>query len=79
MVSAETLFSYPDWTNYFTVHMDDYGKQLGAVINQNTKTIEFLSRTLSKQKSKYTTTEKELIAIVEYLSSNSEELSLAMK
>ena len=43
MVSAETLLSYPDWTLTFTVHTNEYDKQLGAVISQNNKPIAFFS------------------------------------
>ena len=67
MVSAETLLSYPDWKLPLTVHTDDYDKQLGAVISQNNRPIAFLSRKLGKPQRNYTTTEKELLAIVECL------------
>ena len=52
---------------YNTIHTDAYDKQLGAVIIQNNKPIELLSRRLSKPQSKYTMTNKDLIAIVECL------------
>ena len=48
MVSSETLLSYPYWKLLFTVHTDDYDKQLGPVIVQNNKSIAFFSRKLSK-------------------------------
>ena len=67
MVSAETLLSYPDWKLPFTAHTDASDKQLGAVISQNNKHIDFFSRKLSKPQRNYTTTEKELLTIVEYL------------
>ena len=67
MVSAETLISYSYWKLTFTVHTNDYDKQLGAVISQNNKPIALLSRKLSKPQCNYTTTEKELLAIVECL------------
>ena len=67
MVSSKTLLSYPDCTIQFTFHTDAYDKQLGAVIIQNNKPIELLSRRLSKPQSKYTMTNKDLIAIVECL------------
>ena len=65
MVSAETLLSYPDWKLTFIVHTDAPDKQLGAVISQNNKHISFFSRRLSNPHRKYTTTEKEILAIVE--------------
>ena len=57
MVSAEALLSYPDSKLKFTVHTDASAKQLGAVIIQNNK----------KPQRNYTTTNKELLAIVECL------------
>ena len=67
MVFDETWSSYLDWTISFTVHTDASDKQLGAVIGQNNKPIAFFSIILSKPQRRYTTTEKELLAIVERL------------
>ena len=67
VVSAETLISYTYWKIPFTVHTDASYKQLGAVISQNNKPIAFFSRRLSKPQVNYTTTEKKLLAIVEFL------------
>ena len=67
MVYAETLLSYPYWTIQFTVHTDNFDKQLGAFICQNNKPISFFSRVLINPKLNYTRTEKELLAIVECL------------
>ena len=64
MVSAETLLSYPDWKLSITVHTYTSDKQLGAVINQNNKPIDLCSSKLIKPHRNYTTTEKELLAIV---------------
>ena len=64
MVLTETLLSYPDWKLPITVHTYASYKQLGVVISQNNKPIALLSRILSKTKCNYTTTEKELLAIV---------------
>ena len=65
MVSADILMSYPDWKLPFKVHTDASYKQLGAFIIQNNKTIDFFSRKLSKPQRNYTTTDKELLVIVE--------------
>ena len=65
MVSAETLLSYPDWKLTFPVHTDASDKQLGTVIIHNNKYIAFFSIILIKPQRNYTTTEEELIAIVE--------------
>ena len=67
MVSAETLLSYPDWKLLFTVPTDASKKQLCAVIIQNNKPIAFFSRKLSKPQRNFTTSEKELLSIVECL------------
>jgi hypothetical protein len=68
MMSRETLLNYPDWSKPFNmVHTDASDKQLGAVISQNGKPIAFFSRRLSKAQRNYTTTEKDLLSIVECL------------
>jgi hypothetical protein len=68
MVQTETLLlTYPDWTIPFTIHTDASDYQLGAVISQRNKPIAFFSRKLSKAQCNYTTTKKELLAIVECL------------
>ena len=67
MVSAETLVDYPYCIIPFTVHTDASDKQLGSVIIQNNKPIAFLSRELRKPQRNYTTTEREILAIVECL------------
>ena len=67
MVSAETMISDPDWKLPFTVHSNASDKKLGAAISQNNKPIAFFSRELIKPQLNYTTTKKELLAIVECL------------
>ena len=60
MVSFETLLSYP-------VHTNAFDKNLGAVISQNNKPISLFSIRRIKPQHNCTTTEKEIIAIVECL------------
>ena len=67
MVTEEVFLTYPDWSKPFDIHTDASDKQLGAVISQNAKPIAFFSRRLSKSQRNYTTTEKELLSIVECL------------
>ena len=67
MIAGEVFLTYPDWSIPFIVHTDASDKQLGAVISQNNKPIAFFSRRLSKSQRNYTTTEKELLSIVECL------------
>ena len=65
MVCQETHFNYPDWSKPFDIHTDASDYQLGAVISQNKKPIAFFSRKLNSAQRNYTTTEKELLSIVE--------------
>jgi hypothetical protein len=65
MVSQETLLTYPDWSQHFDIHTDSSDFQLGAVISQQGKPIAFFSRKLNSAQRNYTTTEKELLSIVE--------------
>ncbi len=51
----------------FDIYTDASTKQLGVVITQDNRPIAFFSRKLSGQKSKYTITKLELLAIVETL------------
>ena len=67
MVCKETLLTYPDWTKPFDIHTDASDYQLGAVISQEGKPIAFFSRKLNSAQRNYTTTEKELLSIVECL------------
>ena len=67
MVSTEALLSYSDWKIPFTFHTYAYDKYLCSVISQDNKPIAFFSKILSKPQSNYTKTEKELIAIMEFL------------
>ena len=65
MVCQETLRNYPDWGKPFDIHTDASDYQLGAVISQEGKPIAFFSRKLNSAQKNYTTTEKELLSIVE--------------
>ena len=63
----KTLLSYPDFNQPFDIHTDTSDLQFGAVISQNKKPIAFYSQKLKPAQTRYTTTEKELLAIVETL------------
>jgi hypothetical protein len=67
IISRETLLVYPDFTKPFVIHTDASHTQLGAVISQNDKPIAFYSRKLNPAQTRYTTTERELLSIVETL------------
>ena len=67
VVSKETLLAYPDFNQPFEIHTDASDYQLGSVISQNNKPIAFYSCKLTPAQRRYTTTEQELLAIVETL------------
>ena len=67
IVSRETLLSYPNFSKTFEIHTDASKLQLGAVISQEGKPIAFYSRKLNPAQVNYTTTERELLSIVETL------------
>ena len=67
ILSREVLLSYPAFTTPFEIHTDASNVQLGAVISQNGLPIAFYSRKLTPAQTRYTTTEHELLAIVETL------------
>ena len=67
MVSVEILVSYPYWKLPFTVHTDASDKPLGDVISHYNKPIVFFYSNLSRPHHNYTTTDKELLVIVEFL------------
>ena len=59
--------AYPDFEQPFVIHTDASHTQLGAVISQHNKPIAFYSRKLNPAQTRYTTTERELLSIVETL------------
>ena len=67
ILSKETLLMYPDFNQPFDIHTDASDVQLGAVISQQGKPIAFYTRKLNPAQTRYTTTERELLAIVETL------------
>ena len=67
IMARETILAYPNFEIPFEVHTDASAYQLGAVISQNGKPIAFYSRKLTPTQTRYTTTERELLSIVETL------------
>ena len=67
ILSKEVLLTYPDFNRPFDIHTDASDVQLSSVISQNGRPIAFYSRKLNPAQTRYTTTERELLAIVETL------------
>jgi hypothetical protein len=65
LLSREVMLTFPDFSQPFEIHTDASALQLGAVVAQNKKPIAFFSRKLNPAQRRYTTTERELLAIVE--------------
>ena len=67
IMAHNTLLTYPDFNETFKIHTNASAFQLGAVISQKGKPIDFHSRKLTDAQHCYTVTEKELLSIVETL------------
>ena len=67
IIGKETLLAYPGFSKPFVIHTDASHHQLGAVISQDGQPIAFYSRKLQPAQTRYTTTERELLSIVETL------------
>ena len=67
VMAKETILNYPDFNKVFEIHTDASDRQLGAVISQEGKPLALYSRKLSSAQRNYTTTEQELLSIVETL------------
>ena len=65
IIARETILAFPDFSQPFHIHTDASDVQMGAVISQNDKPIAFWSKKLNPAQTRYTTTEKELLSIVE--------------
>jgi len=67
IIAKETLLAYPNFNKPFQIHTDASHYQLGAVVSQDGKPIAFYSRKLNPAQTRYMTTERELLSIVETL------------
>ena len=65
VIGREVLLGYPDFNAPFEIHTDASKFQLGAVIPQKGKPIAFYPRKMNSTQHNYTTTEKELLSVVE--------------
>jgi len=67
IIAKEMLLAYPDFNKPFQINTDASHYQLGAAVSQEGKPIAFYSRKLNPAQTRYTTTERELLSIVETL------------
>jgi hypothetical protein len=67
LIAKETLLTFPDFYQEFEIHTEFSKLQLGACISQNGKPVAFYSRKLQPAQTRYTTTARELLYIVETL------------
>ena len=64
IIGREVLLAYPDFNAPFVIHTNASKLQIGVVISQSGKPIAFYSKKMNSAQNNYTTTEKELLAIV---------------
>ena len=64
IITADAVNAFPDYLIPFHVYTNASDYQLGAAILQNQKPLAYYSKKLTPAQKNYTTTEKELLAIV---------------
>src|SRR5687768_15129544 len=67
IMTRETLLAYPNFSEPFHIHMDANLSPIDACISQDRKPNAFYSCKLNPAQTRYTTTERELLSIVEVL------------
>ena len=67
VIARQTMLAYPGFNKPLQIHTDASHHQLGAVISQDGRPVAFYSRKLNPAQTRYTTTERELLSIVETL------------
>ncbi|MFM8622685.1 MAG: RNase H-like domain-containing protein, partial [Holophagaceae bacterium] len=67
VLSKEAILAFPNFSKVFEIYTDASLYQLGAVITQDGRPLAFYSRKLNDAQTRYTTTERELLSIVETL------------
>ena len=66
-MAHDNLLTFTDFNKTFKIHTNARLFQLGAVIIQKDKPIDFYSRKRNDPQQRYTLTNKELLSIVEIL------------
>lgn len=64
LASQDVILAYPDFSKEFKLTTDASNFAIGAVLEQESRPITFISRTLSKTEENYAANEKEMLAIV---------------
>jgi RNase H-like domain found in reverse transcriptase len=67
LIAKEKLITHPNFNKIFEVHTDASKVQLGTCKSQEGKPVAFYGRKLNPAQVRYTTTERELLSIVETL------------
>jgi hypothetical protein len=67
MLSKEAILAFPNFNEEFVIYTDASNYQLGGVITQKKRPLAFYSRKLKDAQTRYTTTERELLSIIEIL------------
>ena len=67
IAGRDIIISYPNFSEYFIIHTDASKTQLEEIISQNGHPVSFYLHKLTPVKINHTTTERELLSIVETL------------
>ena len=67
VIGRKVLLAYPNFNALFETHTDASKLKIGAVISRKGKPIAFYSIKMNSAQQNYTTTEKELLSVVETL------------
>ena len=65
IVERNNLLTYPDFNGEFKIHNYDIKLQLGAVISQKGKPIDFYGRKITESPKRYIVTERGILSVIE--------------